>query len=424
MAVEAGRQALRLSAVRPDTLLFGSVSPAYADKTNATAVHAALRLDDGCGAFDLGSSARSAMSGLLLAACGRGTSLVTSGDVRVGRAGSADEAAGGDAGAAVVIGDDATDAPVLAEIVGTGSRTAEFVDRWRVPGANNSTTWDDKFALTTYTPLGVEAFSAALADAEVDADQVAAVAISATSPRIGAGVAKKLGVATVVDDFSRSVGQCGAAQPGLLLAHLLESASPGDVVVLLSLSDGADAIVLRTTDALAARQAAPTVAAQAGAGAPVSYGKYLSWRGIIDVEPPRRPEPPRVSASAAARSDDWKFGFVASEDPETGGVHMPPMRVSVDGTRTDQMIERPMADVAGTVATFTIDRVAYSPSPPIVFAVVDFDGGGRLPVEICDCDEDEVAIGARVEMTFRRLFTADGIPNYFWKARLERNTDG
>jgi hypothetical protein len=26
-------------------------------------------------------------------------------------------------------------------------------------------------------------------------------------------------------------------------------------------------------------------------------------------------------------------------------------------------------------------------------------------------------MGTRVEMTFRRLFTADGIHNYFWKAR-------
>jgi hypothetical protein len=29
----------------------------------------------------------------------------------------------------------------------------------------------------------------------------------------------------------------------------------------------------------------------------------------------------------------------------------------------------------------------------------------------------------RVEMTFRRLFTADGIANYFWKARPIRGGD-
>ena len=79
-----------------------------------------------------------------------------------------------------------------------------------------------------------------------------------------------------------------------------------------------------------------------------------------------------------------------------------------------------MADATGTIVTFTIDRLSYSPSPPIVFAVVDFDGGGRLPIELTDVDPGEVAIGGRVELTFRRLFTADGIANYFWKGRLVR----
>jgi hypothetical protein len=33
-------------------------------------------------------------------------------------------------------------------------------------------------------------------------------------------------------------------------------------------------------------------------------------------------------------------------------------------------------------------------------------------------DLDQVQIGARVALTFRKLFTADGIHNYFWKARV------
>ena len=75
-----------------------------------------------------------------------------------------------------------------------------------------------------------------------------------------------------------------------------------------------------------------------------------------------------------------------------------------------------MADIQGTVSTFTIDRIAYSPSPPIVFAVVDFDNDSRVPVELCDLDASQLKMGDRVEMTFRKLFTADGIHNYFWKA--------
>jgi uncharacterized OB-fold protein len=97
-----------------------------------------------------------------------------------------------------------------------------------------------------------------------------------------------------------------------------------------------------------------------------------------------------VSAPAAERGSDWKFGFVD---------------------------ERPLADTQGTIVTFTVDRLAYSPSPPIVFAIVDFDGGGRFPLELTDVNADEVKVGDRVEMTFRKLSTADGIHNYFWKAK-------
>jgi hypothetical protein len=49
--------------------------------------------------------------------------------------------------------------------------------------------------------------------------------------------------------------------------------------------------------------------------------------------------------------------------------------------------------------------------------VLDFDGGGRMRCQLTDAAEDEVRIGLRVEMTFRRLVTAAGVHNYFWKAR-------
>jgi hydroxymethylglutaryl-CoA synthase len=47
--------------------------------------------------------------------------------------------------------------------------------------------------------------------------------------------------------------------------------------------------------------------------------------------------------------------------------------------------------------------------------VIDYDGGGRFTCQVTDATE--VAIGDRVQMTFRRIMTADGIHNYFWKAK-------
>jgi uncharacterized OB-fold protein len=58
----------------------------------------------------------------------------------------------------------------------------------------------------------------------------------------------------------------------------------------------------------------------------------------------------------------------------------------------------------------------------VVAVVIDFDGGGRMQCELTDVDPSKVKIGDRVEMSFRRLYTSDGIHNYFWKARPIRGT--
>jgi uncharacterized OB-fold protein len=107
-----------------------------------------------------------------------------------------------------------------------------------------------------------------------------------------------------------------------------------------------------------------------------------------------------------------------------GERHLPPARVCAQCRSIDQMVPVRMADVAGSVATFTVDRLTYSPSPPLVAVVIDFDGGGRYRCELTDVDADTVAIGNRVEMTFRRTYTSGGIHNYFWKARPIRAGEG
>ncbi len=410
MGVEAARAALRpLGGLTPHTLWFSTVAPAYADKTNATAIHAALRLGPDVGAFDANGSVRSAMGTLHAALSGRGPHLVVSADVRAGLAGGSDESAFGDGAAALVIGDE-DDGPVVAELTGGGWATEEFLDRWRTPGDTRSKVWEERFGETRYVPLGQAAWDDALKTAGLVADQIDHVAIAGPHARANAALAKKLSLGDrQVADLAGSVGNLGSAQPAFLLAAALETAEPGQVIALVVLADGAHVLLFRTTDALSTWSSARPVAAQGAGGAPLPYGTYLRWRGLLPVEPPRRPEPARPSASASGRSGDWKFGFVGSSSGD-GEVHLPPQ--SGDTT------EVPMADVGGTVATFTVDRLAYSPSPPVVFAVVDFDGGGRLPVELTDVDVSQVRIGARVELTFRKLFTADGIHNYFWKARL------
>jgi 3-hydroxy-3-methylglutaryl CoA synthase/uncharacterized OB-fold protein len=405
-------------------LWFATTTPAYSDKTNATTIHAALQLEPSVPAFDLNGAVRSAVgalrAGLATAGEGAGPALVIAADLRTGLPGSPDEAAGGDGAAALLIGEGTADAPLLAELLGSGSATDEFLDRWRTPGDDRSKLWEERFGEGRYLAVGQRAWDEALKSAGLVADQVDRLVIAGSHARavtrlaskLGAGAGEKAGASS---PLTGAVGFTGAAHPALELAAALDVAGPGEVIALVVLADGADVLLWRTTDALAERRAAArsgrAVADQVATGGPVSYGTYLAWRGYLPVEPPRRPEPARPSASAAGRSSGWKFGFVGSQ-ADDGTVHLPP------APQDDQV--RPMAGATGTIATFTVDKLAYSPSPPVVFAVVDFDGGGRLPIELTDVAPADVRIGGRVEMTFRKLFTADGIHNYFWKARPVR----
>jgi hydroxymethylglutaryl-CoA synthase len=423
MGVEAARLALRGRDVQPDALWFATASPAYLDKTNATAVHAALRLPTDRVALDMGGAVRSGPGALRVGLESGATVLVVASDMRTGLPTSADESSGGDGAAAVLVGDgESAGAPVIAEYLGAGAATEEFVDRWRTPGETRSKMWEERFGETKYLPLAEQAWNGALKATGLTPAQVDRVVVTGMHARAVKALGRKLGVAdgALIEDLSATVGNTATADPALLLTHMLETAAPGQVLAVVVLADGADVLLFRTTDAIASYTPARSIASQVGAGGELLYGKFLSWRGMVTVEPPRRPEPARVSASAAGRSEDWKFGFVASRDRSSGALHLPPARVSMDGGALDDMDPVPMADVAATIVTFTIDKLAYSPSPPIVFAVVDFDGGGRFPVELTDVDPADVHIGDRVEMTFRRLFTADGIHDYFWKARPVR----
>ncbi len=422
MGVEAARAALRATSVTPEAVYFATADPAYLDKTNATAIHAALDLPASAAAYDMLGSVRSAAGALRAALDARGPALAVVSDVRTGLAGGGDEREGGDAAAAFVFGE----GPIVAEPLGHASQSAEFLDRWRVPGDSFSRQWEERFGEHVYVPLGEAALAEALKQAGVTASAVDVLIVAGPHARSNKRVAAAAGVKkeAIADDLAASVGNAGAAHAGLMLAAALDGARADQVIAVLSLADGADATVWRTTEAIAARRPAVTVAAQIASAGALSYATFLTWRGFLRREPPRRPDPQPPEAPAAARAESWKYAFTGSRCQACGTRHVPPQRVCVKCHAVDRMRPERLSDVLATIATFTVDRLAYSMSPPVVVAVIDFEGGGRFQCEMTDVDPKTVKIGDRVELTFRRLYTANGIHNYFWKARPIRGGAG
>ena len=418
MAVEAGRRAIEnLDRSRVEALVLSTPRPAYMEKTNASAMHAALGLAPDVAAFDAAGSLRSATGSIIQSLRGGPTTLIATADMRYGLPGGPDEREGGDAAAALVIGDGDD---VVAVCMATASVTDEFVHRWRLPGHDAPSVWEERFGEHAFRPLVERATQDVLKSTGLAPGEIDRVIVTGTHARAVRRAVTAMGLAPerIAEDFESVVGNTGAAHPGLLLAAELDAAPAGTTILLVVLSDGVDAMVLRTTTALEANRPIRSTRVQAEAvGKPVEYNTYLTWRGLLHREPPRRPEPVAPAAPPSHRRKAWKFGLVASRCSACQRVHLPPREVCQGCGAVRVMEPESMSGARGRVATFTVDRLAYSLSPPVISAVVDFDGGGRLDCELTDVTPSDVRVGMAVDMTFRRLFTAGSLHNYFWKAR-------
>jgi len=389
-----------------------TTDPVYADKTNATTVHAALDLQPGMIAADLGATLRSGIVALLVAARDGGLAVLA--DRRGGPAGGVDERAGADAAAAFLFGD----RDPLAYVTGTASVTAEFIDRWRTPGAPDGAAWEERFGEQRYAELAGQLL-ARLSEAGVELGGVGRFAVTGINARavrsVASAVRKATGAELEGDDLPDIIGNAGAAQAGLALASLLDTARAGETLLLISLADGADALVLRAADAIADRRGEP-LRAQADRGVAIGYPQYLLWRERITAERPRRPDPDRPSAPFAWRNRRYKLSLAGGRCRKCGAIQFPLPRICYQCHAADEFESVSASGQAARIVTFTVDRLAFSLSPPLVSAIVAFEQGGRLQCELTDVRQP-LHVGDVVVPTFRRGATVGGIRNYLWKAR-------
>jgi len=424
MAVEALRDALKgAPAAEVRSLVYATTTPPYAEKLNAALVGAAAKLPAEIRATDSTGSIRAGLSALLQAAdavtATGGNAAVAIADSRLGAPEGKTEQSAGDGAAAFILGT----SNVLAEIVASASLTREYLDTWRNQGDRFAHSWEERFALTqAYNPLFKRIIHDALDKAKIGLGDLAKVVLDAPNQRAADEIIRDLKVdpSKVADSFALTVGQTGAAHAALMLTSVLPTTKPGDHILVVTVGDGADALVLKVTPAAAAFRPVHSVGRMVESKGDVSYGNYLKWREILPTEPPRRPDPERPAGPPMLRSAKWKFGLVGSRCTACGTPQLPPQRVCVKCRAFDKMEPYPFADRTARIATYAIDRLAYSLNPPTVNVVIDYEGGGRFLCEMTDCEPEKVAIGDEVEMTFRRLFTADGVHNYFWKARPKR----
>lgn len=395
-------------------LLFASTTAPHLERLNASLIAAVCDLPETCVTMDFASSLRSATSGLQMALAlieGRqGESLVVcAGDTREAEPGSGEEMLFGDAGAAVAVGDQ----NVIAELVSAATVYDDFLDAVRRDRDEFITSFASKFSTDRgYLVPMQNAIQSALKQGGLTAQQVAKAALTSPDKRSHLQLAKKLGLAEnqVQDILFNEVGLTGAAMPLLLLSAALESAQPGDIIMVAAYGNGADALVFRVTDSIRKYKSGVAISNQA---ARVPYASYTQYRKAREHFR-HADNGLEISNVLYAKEEHQNIRLHGSECSHCGTRQFPVTQVCVSCKRGDQLREVALAR-SGTVFTFAQDELYPSPFPPTLMAVVDLHGGGRVYCELVDCSPSDVRIGMPVDLMFRKIKEGGGLYHYYWK---------
>jgi len=402
-----------------DALYFASTSSPYLEKQVASVIATAADLRRDVVVADFAGSVRAGVAALRAALDGvragsLRTALVAAADARLAEPESELEPLLGDGAAALAVGGEG----VVAELVAAASVAEEFTYVWRTDEQRTLRVSETRFGTTYgYVRDVAEAIGAALRKAELPPARIARLALGAPEPRAAAEAVRRAGFdpARQLDpSLLTEAGLLGTPEPLVLLARALETAAPGDFLVVAAYGEGADALVVRATDRLPAARPRPLADRLARGLALPSYERYLRARGVLPHEPMGEP----VTAMIEWKELRQDVRLYGSRCEACGLVQYPQARICIGCQARDRMQEHKLGK-RGTVFTFTLDNLAPVPEHPMPMAVIDLEGGGRLYLQVTDAAaaEGEVRVGAPVELTFRRLHEAGGNRNYFWKAR-------
>lgn len=426
MAVAAGLECLNNYDIKAiDGVYFATTSAPYSERQNAGIIATALDLKENIRSVDISNSLRAGTSALVMACEGVKSNLikdilVCSSDCRLGKPGSTQEILFGDGAVAFIIGSE----NVLASFQGSYSLSLDFPGYWRSAFKRFGSNPEDRWVRDEgYTKFTVDSISGLLTKYRLKIEDFAKVIFPAVYPRDHSQIAKKLGLqeSQVQDPMTKSVGECGTASALLMLAAALEDAKPDENILVVSYGNGAEALWFQATSQLANKSGTKSLSKMLKTGTELnSYEKYLCFRGILPVETGIRGEVGPTHLPSVWRDRKAILALCGSRCKKCGTPQYPPQRVCVNPScgAIDQMEEYRFSDRKASLFSYTEDRLAFNITPPQMYGVVDFEGGGRWAFDITDCESGTLQVGMPMGLSFRRKYADElhGIYGYFWKA--------
>lgn len=427
MAVEAAINCMKAApGLEVDGLYFASTNAPYVEKSTSSLIATVCDLNDEIITNDFANSLRAGTGALrsALDAVQAGTVskniVVTAADCRLAYPRSDHEQLFGDGAAAVAVGSK----NVMASLEWYYSINNEIVDVWRNPRDTYVNFGEGRLIMDEgYNPCMKKAVEGVLAKSGLKPDAFKKIVLTTPDMRAYTNIAKKAGFAheQVQEALMSQVGNCGTAQPLMLLVAALEDAAPGDLILLAAYSNGAEAFIFKVTDEIKKLQAKKTIKTQIDTKMLLpSYDKYLSYRGLVDVQPG---EPFRLfpSNSVYWREQKSILRFHGSKCNQCGKSIFPMQRICYSCQSKDDFTEISCAGKTAKMFTYTIDYLGgRSDDPLVIQSVVDADDGTRFYLLMTDFQREEIAIDMEVEFTFRKIYEGANFNNYFWKCRPVR----
>jgi hydroxymethylglutaryl-CoA synthase len=426
MGVAAGTDCLEgIEPEKIDGMYFATTTSPYRERESATIIATALDLRPNIRTADFADSLK-AGTAALLSACNSikagdtGTMLLCTADCRLGKPGGPQEMLFGDGAAALLLGSNG----VIASLEGSYSVSYDFPDYQRGEYDRFVRMTEDRFIREEgYAKFIPEAISGLLRKYELETKDFAKVAYPCLNLRVHGAIAKSLGFqpGQIQEPLLSVVGEAGTASPLILLIAMLEEANPGDNILLVSYGNGAEALFFKVTEEIEKvrdrRQLKKYLDSKKEL---TSYEKYLVFRGLIPTEAGFGGEVAPTQLPLTWRERKAILTLYGSKCKRCGTPQYPPQTICVNPAcgATDEMEDYRFSDKRGTLFSFTEDHASFSPNPPLIFGVIEFEGGGRFLFDVTDCEPNSVSMGIPVKMSLRRKYSDEfrGIYGYFWKA--------
>lgn len=427
MAVAASRDCLKgLDKKTIEGLFLASTTLPFADRQNAGIVSTALNLKTDIPASDFTSSQKASTNALLAAlesvkGGDRKNILVTAADKRETKPAYFYEMWFGDGAAAFTVGD----TNVIAEYKGSYSVSHDFVDHYRGSFKHFDYTWEERWIRDEgYSKIIPEAVTGLLKKLNITMNDVDKLVFPCFFKAEHKNIAKKLGASPekVVDNLHEVCGETGTAHPFLMMTAALDTAKPGDKILMASFGQGCSAFLFEVTENITKlpekNKFQKTLDNKETTD---NYLKFLKFRGLIHPEMGIRAEAPTQTALTVLwRRRKMLTGLVGGKCRECGTAQFPKTEVCVnpDCVAHRSQDEYEFADIPAKIKTFTGDLLAVSVEPPHKYGMIQFEGGGRFMADFTDCKLEDLKVGLPVRMEFRKR-TEDferGFVNYFWKA--------